>query len=83
MTSLTKLEPPLPKVGKKEANDGTVHFSIISVGEMGIFPFPGILLDGPAQRVTDIKNMETRTDDIILVTFPKSGEYCIDILCIY
>ena len=75
MTSLTKSETPLPKVGRKEANDGKVHFSIISVGGMGIFPFPGILLDGPAQRVTDIKNMETKADDIILVTFPKSGKY--------
>ena len=74
MSSLSKTETPYPEVGRKESRDGNVHFSLISIGGMGIVPSPGILLDGPAQRIMDIKNMETREDDIILVTFPKSGE---------
>ena len=72
MTS-TNNQGPLPVVGRKEKSDGNIRFTIPTVDGLGLPPFPGLMQDGPAERLMNIKNLDTRDDDIILATFPKSG----------
>lgn len=39
---------------------------------MVVPPFPSLIQD-PGKRFEEIKNMECRKDDVILVIYPKSG----------
>ena len=62
-----------PCVRKIERTDGNITFSYISVDGIGMIPFPGLISEGPARRFQAIRDLETRNNDIILATYPKSG----------
>ena len=68
-------EDDLPEVRQIELQDGEVTLKFPCVDGIGIVPFPGIVLNGPAEQFRDIRNLETNTCDILLATFAKAGTY--------
>ena len=66
-------EDLLPEVRKIERKDGEVTFSNLSVDGVGMIPFPGLQLNGPAEHFCAIRNLKMNKNDILLATFPKSG----------
>ena len=69
----TNSNDALPEVHEIERKDGDVTFRYLSVDGVGIFPFPGLMRDGPANRFQAIRNLKTDKHDIILATFMRSG----------
>ena len=68
-------EEDLPEVRQIELKDGEVTFNFPCVDGVGIVPFPGILVNGPAEQFRAIKNLKTNKNDILLATFAKAGIY--------
>ena len=62
-----------PCVRKIDRTDGDITFSYISVDGIGMIPFPGLMSEGPARRFQAIRDLETKSTDIMLATYPKSG----------
>ena len=62
-----------PYVRKIERKDGSITFSYISVDGIGMIPFPALLTEDSPHRFQAIRDLETKSDDIILATYPKSG----------
>ena len=72
MTSAT--ETSHPDMRKLEIPDANFSFHYMPVDEELILPlFPGLILDGPRERLLAIRGWETRQDDIFLTSFPKAG----------
>ena len=37
--------------------------------------FPSYFADDPVQRLTDVRQMEGRDDDVVIIAYPKAGGY--------
>ena len=65
--------PTHPEVRRLEIPGANYHFHYFDVDGMVIPLFTGFLIDGPANRLRAIRDMDTGQDDVLLTAYPKSG----------
>ena len=65
--------PTHPDVKRLEIPGADFRFHFFDIEGVVIPLFTGLLIDGPANRLEAIRDMDTRPDDIILTAYLKSG----------